>query len=406
MAQHQLIKSILRNLFISIPLCSTKIKKVTRGWCMKKKLFGILIFMLLITTALSGCIDDNDNLVGDTITDIRGREIQIPEEINSIIALGACALRIISYFDSIDKVIAVDMQEKTDTAMFGGGYFESSTYRIAFPELRELPSIGSHISANVEAIIEQSPDIVFSSTADVSILNGLQQSLGVPVVAVNADLEMDDEDFFNQITIVGKILSEEERAEKLNNELHAIMQDLSSRAENVAEKKTAYVAGMFYYGGGGLLKTSGNYLPFTFTGVQNVMPPSTAGVGKQPYDTDIETLIDKNPEFIFIDSITENGCRDDYYDNRELLDENLRAFTNQSVYTTLVYKNYGTNWENQVINMYYVGSIVYPELYADINIEEKAEEIWHLFFQKNLDYPDTIEKMNEPGLSNVDWWED
>ncbi|MFO7677507.1 MAG: ABC transporter substrate-binding protein [Thermoplasmatota archaeon] len=371
---------------------------------MKKKLICIAILMLLITTTLSGCIDNDNNLEKETVIDIRGREIIISEEITSIIALGACSLRIISYFDSIDKIIAVDMQEKTDTAMFGGGYFESSTYRIAFPELRELPSIGSPSSVNVEAIIEQDPDIVFSSATDVSILNNLQQSLGIPVVAINADLEMDDEDFFNQITIVGKILSEEKRAEELNNELYKIIQDLFNRAENVTEKRMAYVAGMFFYGGGGLLKTSGDYLPFNFTGVHNVMPSSTAGVGKQPYDTDIETLIEKNPKFIFIDSITEHVCRDDYYDYRALLDENVRAFANQSVYTTLVYKNYGTNWENQVINMYYIGSIIYSELYEDINIEEKAEEIWHLFFQKKLDFEDTIEKMNGPGLSKVDWW--
>ena len=55
--------------------------------------------------------------------------------------------------------------------------------------------------------------------------------------------------------------------------------------------------------------------------------------------------------------------------------------------------------------MYYVGLIVYPELYIDINIEDKAEDVWHLFFQKNLDYDDTIEKMNGPGLSKVDWWQ-
>lgn len=371
---------------------------------MKKKLVSIILLTLLITTALSGCVDSDIDSEKQTIIDIRGREIQIPDEITSIIAHGACSLRIISYFDSIDKVIAVDMQEKTDTAMFAGKYFESSTYRIAFPELRELPSIGSHSTVNVEAIIQQNPDIVFSSTTDVSILNDLQQSLGIPVVAVNADLEMDDHDFFNQITIIGTILSEEDRAEELNNQLYAIMQDLSTRAEQVTETKTAYVAGLFFYGGGGLLKTSGDYLPFNFTGVNNVMPPATLGVGKQPYDTDIETLLEKNPEFIFIDSITENECQEDYITHKELLDENVQAFANQAIYTTLVYKNYGTNWENQVINMYYVGSIVYPELYQDIDIEQKAEEIWHLFFQKNLDYQDTIEKMNGPGLTKVNWW--
>ena len=391
---------------------------------MNKKMLVIMTVVILLTAMVAGAyvlMKSETNVDGDgaldetngngddaprqafTITDIRGREVAIPGEIHGIIALGACSLRMLSYFDSIDKVVAVDMQEKVDSTMFSGQYFESSTYRVAFPDLRDLPNIGSPSSINVEAIIAEDPDIVFSSTTDVLQLDNMQTALNIPVVAVNADLEMDSIHFYRQITIVGRILGEEDRAQELVDGLEHILEDLARRAAGITTARTAYSAGMFFYGGGGLYKTSGDYLPFAFTGVKNVMPSSVAGVGKQPYNTDIETLIDKNPEFIFIDSITENVCRGDYNDDKILLDD-VSAFANQNVYTTLVYKNYGTNWENQVINMYYVGSVVYPEQYEDVNIQDKAEDIWRLFFQVDLSYDEVVGLQNGPGLGNVEWW--
>jgi len=364
------------------------------------------ITILLTMSVTGGCIffkpdKDSDGLF--PVTDIRGREVYVPKNINGIIPLGACSLRIVSYFDSIDKVIAVDMQEKTDSAMFGGAYFESSTYRIAYPTLRDLPSVGSPLPINAEEIILKNPDIVFSSNTNTVELDNMQKTLGIPVIGINADLEMDDPDFNRQLAIVGKVLGEESRANELINGLDEILDDLDVRSAAVTEEKTAYVAGMFFYGGGGLYKTSGDYLPFTYTGVDNVMPSGVSGVGKQPYDTDIENLILKNPQYIFIDSITEGDCKNDYQKDKELLDD-VQAFSDNNVYTTLVYKNYGTNWENQVVNMYYVGSVVHPDIYDDINIKQKAEEIWKLFFQVDLNYEDVANLQNGPGLQQADWW--
>ncbi|MDG6221427.1 MAG: ABC transporter substrate-binding protein [Candidatus Thermoplasmatota archaeon] len=337
------------------------------------------------------------------LTDIRGRNVEIPGEIDRIIAIGAASLRMVSYFDSIEKIVAVDMQEISGSAMFGGRYFNSSTYRIAFPGLRDLPNIGGSSPINAEAIIAQNPNIVFSSATGIVDLDTMQETLGIPVVAINADLEMDNTDFYLQIALVGKVLDEEARAQELMDGLEGIMGDLANRTEGIVNQRSAYAAGMFFYGGGGLYKTSGDYLPFEFTGVKNVMPSNSAGVGKQPYNTDIETIMENNPEYVFIDSITENDCKDEYSEKKALLD-GVSAFSNQKVYTTLVYKNYGTNWENQVVNMYYVGSVVYPELYQDLNIEDKAEEIWGLFFQVELDYEDVAALQNGPGLGAANWW--
>jgi ABC-type Fe3+-hydroxamate transport system substrate-binding protein len=48
-------------------------------------------------------------------------------------------------------------------------------------------------------------------------------------------------------------------------------------------------------------RTSGDYLPFVYSKVGNAFP---SVIGKQPYNTDQETVIAKNPQIIFIDGMS------------------------------------------------------------------------------------------------------
>ena len=353
-----------------------------------KKIFAIAAVAILATSAVLVIWynTDNDNDF-EGIVDARGRTVEVPTEINSIICLNACALRMVSYFDSIDKVIAVENYEKLGGA--GGLYSLRLTYRLAFPELKDLPDIGGDDTP--EAIILADPDIVFCTTIAVSELDNLQEKLGIPVFAINADLEFDDEKFFEQIAMMGNVLNEEDRATELIDGIKGIIADTKARTPTTANAKTGYATGMQGGSGSGLAKTSGDYLPFTYTNVQNVMPSSIAGVGKQPYATTSEAIIAADPDYVFVD-MNASACKADYdswkADGTGI--ENVTAFANGDVYSTLIYKIYGTNWDNQLCNFYFVGKTVYPDLYAGIDPKQKAEDIWRLFFQVDLDYDEVV----------------
>ncbi len=335
-----------------------------------------------------------------TLTDMRGRDVTVPGEIHSVVALGAGSLRLVGYLNATDKIIAVEDaghgREKTVH-----DFFPLATYRLAFPELRELPSIGS--GENHEGIIAANPDLIISSAVDVGQLDQLQQTLGIPVFAVNVDVEFfDTELFFHELEILGKLLNKEERAAELIDGIEAALEDLETRAAKVEIPKKAYAGGMMYYGPADLLRTTGDYLPFELTGTQNVMPTNPAG-NLQPYMTSLEDLIAAAPDYVFIDAANVQLSKSGFMTSRKVLEEQVPAFSNQDVYTTLVYKYYGTNWENQLINVYYAGKLLYPELYSDLSIEEKAEEIWNLFFSVPLDY-NTVVDRQKAGPGKVDWF--
>src|SRR6056297_1484213 len=321
------------------------------------------------------------------ITDMRGRTVSVPAEVERVIALEAGALRLISYLDAVDKVIAVEDQghgrEKTVHT-----FFPLATYRLAYPGLRDLPSIGS--AENHEGIIAADPDIIIASTVDVGALDQLQSVLGIPVFAVNADVELHEpQQFYQQLRSLGKVLDKANRAEELIEGIDAALADIENRASRVESPKQAYAGGMMFSGPADLLRTTGDYLPFDLTGTENVMPSNPAN-NRQPYMTSLEDLIAAAPEYAFIDAANVNLSKSGFMQNRKVLEELVPAFANRQVYTTLVYKYYGTNWESQLINVYCVGQVLYPGLYSDIEIEAKAEEIWELFFNESLDYNSVI----------------
>lgn len=334
------------------------------------------------------------------VTDMRGRAVSVPSEIRGIVALGANALRLLTYFDAVEKVVAVeDTGHGREKSVHE--FFYLATYRIARPELRELPSIGSR--ENHEAIIAAAPDLVFSSSVDVSVLDHLQRTLGIPVFAIDADVELDDtERFFEQLRRVGQVLGEDARAEALVDGVSAVLDDLAARAERVREARAAYAGGMMFYGPADLLRTTGDYLPFDLTGTRNVMPPNPTG-NRQPYATSVEELVRADPAYVFVDAANDALSMAGYHRYQQLLDEHVTAFRNRDVYVTLVYKYYGTNWANQLINVYVVGSVLYPEAFGDVLIEDVAEQVWQLFFGVRLDY-DTVVGLHGPGVGRAGWW--
>lgn len=363
---------------------------------------SMIFFLSFMLASLNAAGVEEKQLPHKTVmvTDMRQREVAVPQDIERIIALEANALRLLSYFDAINKVVAVEDtghgREKTVHE-----FFYLATYRIAHPNLKQLPSIGTR--ANHEAIIASDADIVFCSLVDTGQLDQLQQILGIPVFGIDADVEMNDlERFLDQIIVVGKVLKEEKRAEELASGIQALIDDLSLRAKQVTEAKRAYAGGMMYYGPADVLRTTGDYIPFDLTGAKNVMPTNRAN-NRQPYMTSLEDLIFADPDYVFIDSANNTLSTSGYLANKAILDTSVSAFRQQNVYTTLVYKYYGTNWENQLINCYYVGKVLYPRLYEDIMIEEKAEQIWELFFNVPLRYAE-VAQLQSPALGRADWF--
>ncbi len=304
-----------------------------------------------------------------TVTDMTGREVEVPKEVNETIALGSGALRLVTLLKATDKVIGVEQTEKEDP---------DRPYQYAHPELSKLPLIGPAHGGDAELIAAKNPDVIFYTKGDFAggatagEAEDLQDKTGIPVVAVIVgDLSEDRDTFYNALEIMGNVLNEEENAEEVIQYIESTIKDLENRTKDIRpeNKPKTYVGGTGHHGSHGIVSTYPKYTPFEFVNAKHVAGDLDAGhkmVSK-------EKILEWDPEIIFIDehgySIVRNELRGPVYDS-------LKAVQNKDVYGILPYKSYNRNYGSILANSYYIGKILYPDRFSDVNPEKKADEIY------------------------------
>ncbi|XES77953.1 MAG: ABC transporter substrate-binding protein [Candidatus Bathyarchaeia archaeon] len=360
----------------------------------RTKVFAIVAIAIVVIAAVGVAYilttSNGDNEVSaTTVTDALGRTVNVPQQMDSIYCIGACSLRLVSYFDAVDKVQAIETAGTFNTRDDQTYYLVNKAKFSALPQVATTP----------EAILALNPSVIITSTAsDVATADTLQSQTSIPVYVINADLEF-GQAFYDQITSLGTLFGEPTRAAELNTGIADMINEVTSKA-TTASVESAYACGMFYYGGASFLKGSGNYLPFDYSNVTNAIEPAANG---QPYVITLETLIADNPDYIFIDSIGLSSCIDsinEYIDTNTGLSD-VSAVENNNLYSTMVYKCYGTNWDNQLVNVYYVASIMNGNLYS-WNFEDKANQVIQLFYpETTITYADIAAGQTGSGCAKV-----
>ncbi|MBQ7330012.1 MAG: ABC transporter substrate-binding protein, partial [Oscillospiraceae bacterium] len=79
-----------------------------------KKILALLLATVLCLSLFAGCSKQAAEPADKTriITDSKGREVEIPEEVKSIVCVGVGALRYTCYMGAQDLVVAVEDCEK------------------------------------------------------------------------------------------------------------------------------------------------------------------------------------------------------------------------------------------------------------------------------------------------------
>ena len=86
-------------------------------------------------------------------------------------------------------------------------------------------------------------------------------------------------------------------------------------------------------------------------------------------------MLDWNPDHIFIDQGGYAAVVEDYNKNPTFY-ESLSAVINDNVYSQLPFNYYNTNLGTAIADAYFLGKIIYPDAFADIDPSIKADEIY------------------------------
>lgn len=310
------------------------------------------------------------------ITDMAGRKVTVPaaEDIESVFSTGPVAA-IFMYMVAPDKLLGWNY-ELNDV--------EKS---IILEKYHDLPNFGMGDAINYEAVIAANPTIALNcgkiNDAMVSDCDALSKSLGIPVIAVDNELNNSAEAF----RFMGELLGVEDHAEELAEYSEKIFTDIASLADIPEDEKVSV-----YFGNGeDSLETaprgSQHAQILDAVNVTNVADLEL-GDGSR-VQISAEQLLAWNPDVIVVNGEPKadksgNSAAEDILSNPDYA--SLKAVQDNKVYGT---PNAPFSWvdrpagPNRLIGMRWLSVVVYPE-YIKCDVNEEIREFFNLFYHVDL----------------------
>lgn len=350
---------------------------------MVDKVIKFVVFFLIPVSISCDkkCLDQKAKLQTVEITDHSIRKVIVPKEVNSILCSGSGCLRYICYLQGQEKIVAVDDIETQKSA------FNARPYHLANPKFTSMPIFGEFRGYdNPELIVslKQQPQVIFKTYSSTGYNpQELQKKTGIPVISLEyGDLTHYVDTLFASLRLMGKIINKEKRAEDCISFFKSTIDDLKKRTQSIPDGKkvSCYIGGIAFRGPHGVLSTEPGYAPFTFLSAKNVAFNPTDGKNqKRSMIIAKEKLIEWDPEIMFIDLSTlqlTDKTSAIYQIKNDPVYKNLKAIKNNNIYAVLPYNGYTTNHGSVFANAYYIGKILFPEQFNDIEPQKKADEIF------------------------------
>ena len=310
------------------------------------------------------------------ITDMAGRKVTVPtaENIESVFSAGPVAA-IFLYMVVPDKLLGWNY-ELNDV--------EKS---IILDKYQDLPNFGMGDAVNYEAVIAANPTIAINSgkisDTMVSDCDALSESLGIPVVAVDNELNNSAEAF----RFMGELLGVEDHAEELAQYAEQVFTDINVLSDIPEEKKVSV-----YFGNGeDSLETAprGSQHAQILDAINAVnVADLELGDGSR-VQISAEQLLAWDPDVIVVNGEPKadksgSSAAEDILSNPDYA--SLKAVQDQKVYGT---PNAPFSWvdrpagPNRLIGMRWFSALIYPE-YIKCDINEAIHKFFDLFYHVDL----------------------
>lgn len=319
------------------------------------------------------------------VVDGLGREIEVPAKVETIVTLGN-ASRMATYLGLADKMIAVTSGDNNDSVVMAYGYYNHDIWA-------DLPvcSSGGYGEINPEVIIEASPDVILC-TFEEDIVANIEEQLGRKVVAAPQGT-LFAEDYEHALRVFGEACGVSDRAETVIAFIQECLADLDSRTSSIADdnKPTALCAAATFRGGHGIAGVYANNAVFATVNAKDV----TVGYidAQKGVEVDKEQVLEWNPDLIVLDASNLGLVENEYAEDPAFF-ESLNAVKNGELYQWPNSTSNYTNVEIPLVNAYYIGSVMFPEAFADVDFETKAEEIFRFF----LGHDGYLSVLNNAGM--------
>ena len=314
------------------------------------------------------------------IVDAAGRTVAVPDRVSRVICSGSGSLRLLTYLQAEEMAVAVDDMETRRQK------FDARPYALATPRFKTLPVFGEFRGFDhPERILtlDPQPDVILKTVATGAGIDSaeLQDKTGLPVVTIDfGDLGKGRDRLYTALRMMGEIVDRKERAEKVIAFFEERIADLKRRSKtDGASPPTAYIGGIAHKGPHGFQATEPGYPPFEFVGLRNTAKGDGLTGNLSHADVAKEMIVQWNPDFLFLDlSTLQLGDKQGglFELRTDPAYRSLSAVKAGRVYGVLPYNWYSQNFGSILANAYYIGSLVHPETFKDIDPAAEADAIY------------------------------
>lgn len=307
------------------------------------------------------------------ITDMAGRTMTVPLEIESVFSTGPAA--------------AIYLYTLVPDKLLGWNYALNDIEKsIILEQYHDLPNFGQGDAVNYEAVIAAGPTIALNVTSindgSIDASDALAEQLGVPVVMVSSDL-LDAPAVYR---FMGELFGVEEQAEALAAYAEETFNAISSLDIPNEEKVRIY-----YGNGEDSLETapagSSHGQIIDLVNAVNVADLEL-GDGSR-VQISAEQLLAWDPDVIIVNGEPKADMTGSAAAEAILADPlfaTLKAVQNGAVYGT---PNAPFSWvdrppgPNRIVGMRWLSGLIYPE-YLDYDVDEAVREFFQIFYHVEL----------------------
>lgn len=341
-----------------------------------KKCFSLMSLLILLVIPLS-----LHSAQTKVVKDAAGREVTLPATVERVICSGPGSLRLLTYLQAHDRIVAVDDIEKRETK------FDARPYALANPQFKTYPMFGEfrgHDNPELIMTLQPQPQVILKTYGTMGHdAVELQKKTGIPVVILEyGNLGKARGSFYQALRIMGRVVGKEKRAEEVIAYFDSHISDLKKRVQNVPEsqRKTCFIGGIAFKGPHGFQSTEPGYPPFTFVNAKNMAyAPTMQGKVLQQSNVAKEKIVEWNPDILFLDLSTlqmGDSAGGLYELKTDPAYQALTAVQKGEVYGVLPYNWYTRNYGSILADAYFVGKFLYPDRFHDIDPVAQADKIY------------------------------
>jgi iron complex transport system substrate-binding protein len=317
--------------------------------------------------------------VSITLIDNRGVTVTVDTPVTKIAALFCGALRPVLHLQAADRVAGIG----TRIVSFPYNILELQVN----PEIRDLPQVGTTSDPSQEALVLLDPDVILGTAhTDYEVSKIISQNTGIPFIYGNPFEECFSEDngAYEIWRLISLILGKKERirAEELIRYCDSQIHEVQETTARIPEKEKVRVILLCHGTSEGVFRVSKDYKPLDIAGGKNVAREMKSTSRWGLIEISPEQIISWDPDIILFHSFSKDN---NYIIADEILSDPLlqtvSAIKNKRVYGT---KAWFAGWDpaTGLCECFYMAKLFYPELFKDMNVEAKGNEILEEFYKK------------------------